>query len=216
MQKNKLFVLTKDRNTQLSPQIFSFFHAAQKTSHVVYDFVVKDMSRKHLKKHCNLYLFPNLNILLIHFPIWSSVEERFNIHLCNQDFPKKCLRKNYVEENSVILILVKYERMRVLFCSFRVIEVLWSSAVAVVVRVLHPFSLFVVSWVLTFSFVAPIYARWVPALSHRFSLCISPCYICPQCLSCCFIVVRSCIPFLFSISLLQKTLHNVQTLMWRH
>ena len=128
-------------------------------------------------------------------------------------FPKKCLRKNYVEGNSVILILIKYERMRFLFGSFHVIEVLWSFEVTIVVRVLHPFSLFFISWVLTFSLVAPIYTLWVSALFHRFSLCILPCCICPQCLSCCFIVVRSCIPFLFSISLFQKTLRNVQTLM---
>lgn len=79
----------------------------------------------------------------------------------------------------------------------------------VVVRVLYPFSLFFVSWVLPFSFVAPIYTLWVSALFHKFSLCILPRYMSSQCLSCCFIAVPSCIPFLFFITLLQKALYNV-------
>ena len=40
-------------------------------------------------------------------------------------------------------------------------------------------------------------------------LCILPRYMCSHCLSCCFIAVPSCIPFLFFITVLQKALHNV-------
>lgn len=99
------------------------------------------MSRKHLKKYCNLYLFPNLNILIDSFSnLVLSRRDLIFIYVIRR-FPKKCLRKNYVEENSVILILIKYERMRGFVTQFRVIEVLWSFEVAVVVRVLHPFSL---------------------------------------------------------------------------
>lgn len=97
---------------------------------MVYGCVVKDTLKKPLKKYYNLDILHNI-IVLIYFPVWSSVKDMFHVL---RRFSKKCLKKSHFEESSVKVFFVKsIKKWGFFLCCFPIDERMWSFEVRMII-----------------------------------------------------------------------------------